>query len=236
MAARETPQGEHGGNGGPPVDAVGNGLSAPRYTPITDVPVRFGAALLTALARARIAAYARALRPGEQDEATVRVFVDEAERADARTVARAALRALGAEAADTVDPLAAVDTEAEFRALTSDWHVDTVAAVRAAERDLDREDEHWRARLGPDGNDSVYLEDDHYIPPPPPPLPRLAKPTVMAMSILAVSILLLGLGGEFGLASTLTLVLGIGGVLVAAGMLVMRLRPDRDEDDDGAAI
>ena len=45
------------------------------------------------------------------------------------------------------DPLAGVDTDAAFDALVADWHVDTIAAMRDAERDLTREDADWRARL-----------------------------------------------------------------------------------------
>ena len=74
----------------------------------------------------------------------------------------------------------------------------------------------------------VWIEDEHYVPPPPPPLPRFTAPTILAMTILAMSILLLGLGGQIGLASNLTILLGVGGVLVAAGILVSRLRPEHD--------
>ncbi len=74
------------------------------------------------------------------------------------------------------------------------------------------------------------------MPPPPPPLPRFAAPTILAMTILAMSILLLGLGGQIGLASNLTILLGVGGVLVAAGILVSRLRPEHDSDEDGSAV
>src|SRR5581483_2826171 len=103
---------------------------------------------------------------------------------------------------------AGVDTDSAFRELIADWHVDTVTAVREAERDLSREDAEWRARL----IKPPALDEDHYIPPPPPPLPRLAAPTILAMTVLAVSILVLGLGGHFGLANGLTFVLGIGGI------------------------
>jgi hypothetical protein len=122
--------------------------------------------------------------------------------------------------------------------LVADWHVDTVAAVREAERDLTREDAEWRSRLNnPQASDEVWLDEDHYIPPPPPPLPRFAAPTIIAMSVLAISIILLGLGGQFGLASGFTLVLGVAGLLLAAGILLSRVREhQRDEDDDGSAV
>jgi hypothetical protein len=39
-----------------------------------------------------------------------------------------------------------------------------------------------------------------------------------------------------GLANQLVWVLGVGGVLLGAGILVSRLRERPDEDDDGAAV
>ena len=50
---------------------------------------------------------------------------------------------------------------------------------------------------------------------------------------------MLGLGGQIGLASDLTFVLGIGGLLLGAGILFSRIRErrrDHDDGDDGAEI
>jgi hypothetical protein len=220
---------------------VDNGLWATTYVPLTDVDEQTGQQLLTALGRARIAAY---LLPGAgRDAEQSRLYVAAEERSDARTIVLAAVRALAAEepalAEPAADPLAGIDTDAEFQALVADWHVDTHEAVRRAERDLRKEDEDWRARLArPPADEPVWLDEDHYIPPPPPPLPRLATPTIVAMSVLAVSILVLGIGGQFGLAGRLSLVLGIVGLLLGAGILFSRLHDHGrdDEDDDGAAI
>lgn len=235
MTSREQP-----GRGGPEPGRLDNGLRAPAYVPLTDVDPDVGQHLLTALGRARIAAY---LGPtAEPDGPQRRLFVASEERVDARTIVVAAVRALGGEQpelAETADPLADVDTDAAFRELIANWHVDTVAAVRDAERDLTREDAEWRARLNkPPAADEVWLDEDHYVPPPPPPLPRLAAPTILAMAVLALSILVLGLGGHFGLADGLTFVLGIGGLLLGGLILFSRLREGRgdDDDDDGAAI
>jgi len=221
------------------VGRVENGLFAASYVPLTDVEAVVGRALLTALGRARIAAYLD--RAPGLDHEQRRLFVAAEERSDARTIVAAALRALGGAPAPLPergdDPLAGVDTDAAFAELIADWHVDTVAAVREAERDLRREDADWRERLSkPAVDEPVWLDEDHYIPPPPPPLPRLAAPTIGAMTLLAVSILLLGLGGEFGLATDLTMLLGVVGVLLGAGLLVMRLRERRDDDDDDGAV
>jgi hypothetical protein len=54
--------------------------------------------------------------------------------------------------------------------------------------------------------------------------------------VIALSVLLLALGGELGVAGRLTLILGIGGILLGSGILVSRLRDRRDDDDDGARI
>lgn len=218
-----------------------NGLRAPTYVPLTDVDPAVGRHLLTALGRARIAAYLGA-PPAEASEGQRRLFVASEERVDARTIVAAAVRALGdgplAEPEPPADPLADVDTDAVFQALVADWHVDTHAAIRNAERDLSKEDADWRARLArPPVEDPIWLDDDHYIPPPPPPLPRLAAPTIFAMAVLALSILVLGMGGEFGLAGNLTLVLGVVGLLLGVGILFSRIHEHhRDEDDDGAAL
>ena len=217
-----------------------NGLLAPTYVPLTDVNVDLGLELLVALRRSRIAAY---LVDAPRPAGGQRLYVAADERADARTIAASVIKAAGGDGTDVeppqprTDPLAGIDADAEFNAMISDWHVDTLQAIRDAERSLSREDEDWRARLNPGpAEEPVWLDDDHFVPPVPPPLPRFAAPTIMALVVLVVSILLLGLGGEFGLASQLTLLLGVCGVLLGVAMLVMRLRAYRDDDDDGAVL
>ena len=212
-------------------DRRDNGLSAESFVPVADVDSALTPILLTALARARIAAYVEPAASSRE-----RVFVAAEEREDARTIIGAASRAAGSDAPIPVpESLGGRDTDAEFQALIKDWHVDTVAAIRSAEKDLNREDADWRARIDPVPAEPD--EEEHYVPPPPPPLPRLSGLTVWAMIVLFLSILVLSLGDRLGLPSDLTVLLGIGGVLVAAGMLVMRLRESpRDEDDDDGAI
>lgn len=236
MTSSEMPDG--GGTAGAgPGGRLDNGLRAPTYVPLTDVEPDVGQHLLTALGRARIAAYL-----GPQAEDRRRLFVASEERVDARTIVAAAVRALGGLQPEVVeappDPLAGVDTDSAFDAMVAGWHVDTHTAIRNAERDLSREDEDWRARLNrPPVEDPIWLDDDHYVPPPPPPLPRLAGPTIIAMAVLAISIVVLGLGGQFGLAGKLSFVLGVGGLLLGAGILLSRVREfRRDDDDDGAAL
>jgi hypothetical protein len=229
-----------------------NGLLAPMYVPLTDVDQEVGRTLLTTLGRARIAAYLTGV-PGVADEARRRLFVAADERSDARTIVASVLRSSGGAVAAAPapeqpvrDPLDGVDTETAFAELVADWHVDTLKAVREAERQLREEDAQWRARLvqqqpaGADagGDDLVWLDDDHYVPPPPPPLPRLSAPTIGAIALIALAIAVLAVGARLGFDSDLRFLLGIGGILAAGYILVTRLRPrtDEDEDDDGAVI
>ena len=212
-----------------------NGLSAASYVPLADVDPQVGDHLLSALGRARIAAYLEpAVEAGRQ-----RLFVATGDRADARIIVQVAARADGDSAMRPPDLLDGVDTNAEFSALVADWHVDTINAVRAAERDLSREDADWRARIEPGFSDASAEDDDeHYIPPPPPPLPRLSGATIWALLIIAASIAVLIVGSEFGLPGDFSFLAGVAGVLVGAGILLMRLRerPPDDEDDDGAVV
>ena len=233
-----------------PHERLDNGLRAVAYVPLTDVDAEVGRQLLTALGRARIAAYLGGvgLPDGELDRR--RLFVAAEERVDARTIVQATVRALGSSAAELLedppvppakpaDPLAGIDTETMFAELVADWHVDTHDAIRRAERDLTREDADWRARLAkpPVDDEPVWLDDDHYVPPPPPPLPRLSLAAVLAIVLLVLSIFLLAAGTVIGLADNVARVLGVAGLLVGVGILLTRVRDfNRDEDDDGAAL
>src|SRR5262249_7992188 len=115
-------------------ERLDNGLRAPAYVPLTDVDPAVGQHLLAALGRGRIAAH---LGPGPVPETEQqRLYVASDERVDARTIVAAAVRALGAKRPELPaqnDPLAGMDTNAEFDALTADWKIDTIAAVREAE-------------------------------------------------------------------------------------------------------
>jgi hypothetical protein len=211
----------------------GNGLDADTWVPLVDVDPEVGERLLGVLGRARIPAY---VEPAGEPHRR-RLFVASADRGDARIVVEAATR--GGDPLDPLDVLDGVDTDAEFDALVGKWDVDTIGAVRAAERDLTREDADWRARLEPGfPGTSADEDEEHYVPPAPPPLPRLAGATVFALFILAMSVVVIAIGANFGLDSDFAFLVGVAGVLVGTGLLIMRLRarPPDDEDDDGAVV
>ena len=233
--------------------AWNNGLLASSYVALSDVPATSAPQLLSALSRARIAAYL-AEAPGSQGSLRLHVAADE--RADARTIVASVLRA-GGETLDAdsdsgtddtqrPDPLAGIDADAEFAALIADWHVDTHAAVRDAERALSRDDEDWRQRLNQDrdrdtdatadADELTWLDDEHYVPPNPPPIPRPTAPIVLAMLLVVVSIMLFAFGDPLGMPFSLSLFLGVSGIITALALFVMRLREYRDDDDDGAVL
>jgi hypothetical protein len=224
-----------------------NGLLASSYVPLTDVAAPMAPRLLSALERARIAAY---LAETANDDGALRLYVASAERSDARTIVAAVVRASGGDASHGEipaeephpDPLAGIDADAEFAALIADWHVDTHTAIRNAEKDLSRDDEDWRLRLNPpassaeDDDGPSWLDDDHYVPPTPPPLPRPTGPIMLGLLLVLVSILLLAFGGELGMPFQLSLFLAVTGICTATALFVMRLRANRDDDDDGAVL
>jgi len=229
--------------------AWNNGLLASSYVELSDVPATSAPQLLSALSRARIAAYL-AEAPGSHG--SLRLYVASGERSDARTIVASVLRANGqdgtepgsAGATQRPDPLAGIDADAEFAALIADWHVDTHTAIRDAEKALSRDDEDWRARLNqepsgeaqPERDDLTWLDDEHYVPPNPPPIPRPTGPILLGMLLVVVSVMLLAFGDPLGMPFSLSLFLGVSGIITALVLFVMRLREYRDEDDDGAVL
>jgi hypothetical protein len=216
-----------------------NGIQAASYVPLTDVSAPIAPKLLTALERARIAAY---LAETSDADGALRLYVASTERSDARTIVAAVVRANGEVPEPPVeaptDPLAGIDADAAFAALIADWHVDTHTAIRDAEKELTREDEDWRQRLAQpsESEDLAWLDEDHFVPPPPPPLPRPTAPIVLGLLLVVTSIALLAFGSYLQLPFELCLFLAVTGILSATTLFVLRLREYRDEDDDGAIL
>ncbi|MGI8697318.1 MAG: hypothetical protein ACR2JQ_11865 [Mycobacteriales bacterium] len=81
-------------------------------------------------------------------------------------------------------------------------------------------------------------EDERYVPPPPPPFPRPSKEALLALLILAAGTVLLIVPGVIGLDSRTGFTLGVIGIVTGVGMLIWRIKADRDDDDydDGARV
>jgi hypothetical protein len=82
-------------------------------------------------------------------------------------------------------------------------------------------------------------EQDHYVPPEPPPLPRLRKPTIFALALIAIGIFLLVAPGLLHLGQGVSLPLALISLSCGIGMLILHARkgPPADEGwDDGARL
>ncbi|HEY8374048.1 MAG TPA: hypothetical protein VIL00_15010 [Pseudonocardiaceae bacterium] len=82
-------------------------------------------------------------------------------------------------------------------------------------------------------------DDDHFVPPEPPPLPPLRAPTVAALLLVGVGVLLLVVPGLVGLAPRIGTPLGLIALSAGIGWLVLRARQGPPPDsgwDDGAQV
>ena len=222
---------------------VDNGLAARSYVPLGEISPADRDLVLTSLGRARIAAFVRARSDGH-----VHLYVDALEHHDAHAIVIAS----GAQAPSALSRRRsdATDTDVQFAALTEGWDVDTAAAIRAAveqfERDADvnimsdlADEERLTGSLGshtladdlPEDSD-----DDHFIPPAPAPLPQMRPITFRAILLIVLGLVMLGWGGLVNSESTMTAFLGSLGILSGATLLVMNMRPDHDDYDDGAVL
>lgn len=81
-------------------------------------------------------------------------------------------------------------------------------------------------------------EEEHFVPPEPPPLPTPRITTLLGIAVIAVGVLILLVPSLAGMASSLSMPLGL--VLISAGIgwLLLRLRqgPPNSGDDDGAQV
>jgi hypothetical protein len=138
----------------------------------------------------------------------------------------------GDRAAEPAEGAGPLDVDAAFAALVAGWNVDTTHALIEAERELSRENPQWRAEVP----EPTYWPEDHYEPPAPPPFPRLHPRTVLAMSLLAISVSFIVLGTDAGFAFAFCLTVGVLGIIGATILFMSRLRSTNDEDDDGAHV
>jgi len=75
-------------------------------------------------------------------------------------------------------------------------------------------------------------DDERYTPPPPPPLPRLSKYAVMGILGVVVGFVLFLFPDMLPIDRMYVTLLGFAAIVSGAVMLVWRLRPGDDEDDD----
>ena len=96
-----------------------------------------------------------------------------------------------------------------------------------------------------DGLDTfgAHLPDDDtpekFVPPPAPPLPRVALSAVFAVLAIVAGFVIFFDRDLLPVAPSVSVLLGLGGVLGGAAALIMRLRPggaDAEPFDDGAVI
>lgn len=215
-----------------------NGLDSDKFSPVADVDPRLADHLLDVLGLRDVPAYVEPT-PTSDPVTADRLYVAADQTSEARQVLTEIASELGIEVAQhryrdreepPSDPLAGIDTDAEF------------AKIIAELQELDR------PAAGPPGPPPVRRLDtarrdpldevEHFVPPPAPPLPRPALPTAMAVLIVLLGILVLGFGYSLGLPADLPLPLGVVLVLFGSGLLVLRLRPEPrdDSDGDGAVI
>ena len=81
-------------------------------------------------------------------------------------------------------------------------------------------------------------EEEHYVPPPPPPVPRLSRQALLALALLLIGLVLVFAPGQVGLEQGAGLLFGVVSILSGAGVLILRLRDSRSDDDpdDGAVV
>ncbi|MEN3359860.1 MAG: hypothetical protein V7637_3842 [Mycobacteriales bacterium] len=141
-----------------------------------------------------------------------------------------------AETADPVPPWPAVeDTDPPGAAGTDeDADPDRPRWRRTGDPDAATADPLLPGELPPGAPD----EEEHYVPPPPPPVPRLSRQAVLALALLLIGLVLVFAPGQVGLEQETGLLFGVVSILSGAGVLILRLRDSRSDDDpdDGAVV
>jgi hypothetical protein len=133
----------------------------------------------------------------------------------------------GAEPADTPVPPWPVEEDADGPATPDGDNDSGPGAARAG------------TAAGP-GGEAPPAEDDeeHFVPPPPPPVPRLSRQALLALLLLVIGLALVVAPGQVGLDQQAGLLFGVVSILSGTGVLILRLRDSRSDDDgdDGAVV
>jgi hypothetical protein len=216
-----------------------NGLDSDKFSPVADVDPRLADHLLDVLGLRDVPAYVEPT-PTSDPVTADRLYVAADQTLQAREVLTEIASELGIEVAQhrhrereepPPDPLAGIDTDAEFAKIVAELQdLDRPAADNSNSVVVVRP-------LGVPRKDTVD-EVEHFVPPPAPPLPRPALPTAMAILVTLLGVLVLAFGYPLGLPADLPLPLGVVLVLFGSGLLLLRLRPEPrdDSDDDGAVV
>jgi hypothetical protein len=242
-----------------------NGLDAADWRAIDDLDPRVSEEILAALGDRGIAAYVQpavdvdpitrsATVPSRPSD---RLYVDRQQVEAARDCLRSVLER----------PPATTDVDVTFAGIVADFHqpdptVVPWPALEDSHRDPEPRPEPEPARppapvdarhvtesslldaLDEFGAELPDAEEppERFVPPPPPPLPRLSRQAVFgSLAIVAGLVLLLGQPDVVPLDRSSMMLLGFAIVLGGAVALILRLRPDRDADedpptDDGAQV
>ncbi len=217
-----------------------NGLDSETFAPVADVDPRLADHLLDVLGLREVPAYVEPA-PATSPALADRLFVAADQTGAARDVLDAVAAELGIEVAhhghrpedgpidrQRPDPLRGIDTDAEFEAI--------VAGLGELNRPL------FEFTVSPaahaTGETDRRMPADHFVPPTPPPLTRPAAPTVLAVLVVLLGVVLLAFGGLLGLPRDFPLPGGVVLILFGTVLLILRLRPEPrdDSDDDGAVV
>jgi hypothetical protein len=142
--------------------------------------------------------------------------------------------------------------EAETTAPVGPWPAaeDRDSPTDAPQPDTDDPDRpRWRRAADPDAADQELLlpgelppaaedDDEHFVPPPPPPVPRLSRQSLLALVLLLGGLFLVFAPGQVGIGEEAGLLFGVIAILSGGGVLILRLRDSRSDDDpdDGAIV
>jgi hypothetical protein len=242
-----------------------NGLDASDWRAIDDLDPRVSEEVLAALGAQGIAAY---VQPAVDVDPITRSTTVPSRPSDRLYVDRQQVQAARDCLRRVLDRApVTTDVDVTFAGIVADFHsADPTVATWPALEDSPREPEprpepeparpvkpvdarHVTESSLLDGLDTFGADlpavdepPEKFVPPPPPPLPRLSRQAVLGtLAIVVGLVLLLGQPDALPLDGTTMILVGFALVLGGAVALILRLRPEPEEDedpptDDGAQV
>lgn len=215
-----------------PARSRGNGLPGKHFVPLLAVDARVTGDVLTTLAAASIAAYARP-RTATTDE----VYSDAGRRADARSLLAVRLPEVLPPPSDTDDSNDTEVMDAAFAEIVAAWDAPAKAPTPPAPAASPAPMTASPSTRSAQSKRVVDPDDDHYVPPPTPPLPRLAAVTRWALIGVIAGILALVLPLMIGLnAPVWTCAAAVVAIVGGGAVIVARMGNDPHDGDDGAVV